>query len=149
MLAVLAQYAPNGLPEGQWAALAGLKRSGGTWGTYKSRLRTAGHLEERGGLFYATDHGVAAAGVVSELPSTAEEVIALWSTKTGMGPVIRLVQAVLDVGGEMQRTDLAEVVSLAEGAGTFGTYLSRARTAGLLATQGATVLLGPAFDGLA
>lgn len=149
MLRILAQYAPAGLPEGQWAALAGLKRSGGTCGTYVSRLRTRGLLERRGDLFYATDAGVSAAGEVQGLPTTAEELIDLWRGKTGMRPVIPLVEAVVwSSSASLTRAELAEACGLTASGGTFSTYLSRARTAGLLADSGDALVPGPAFDGL-
>jgi hypothetical protein len=37
-LAALAGVYPAGMTEPQWAIAAGYKRSGGTWGAYKSRL---------------------------------------------------------------------------------------------------------------
>lgn len=149
MLEVLAQHFPTGLREGQWAALAGLKRSGGTWSTYKSRLRTAGHLRQDGALFYATDEGVAAAGVVPEKPTSVEEVIALWRSKPGMGPVMPIVNAVVWAPKHpVDRAELAEAVGLTASGGTFSTYLSRARTAELIADRDGGLVPGAAFEGL-
>lgn len=149
MLSVLAQHFPTGLREGQWAALAGLKRSGGTWSTYKSRLRTAGHLREEGGLYFATEAGVEAAGVVPERPQTVEEVLALWQSKPGMAPVMPLVNAVVWAPSyPVNRSDLADAVGLTASGGTFSTYLSRARTAQLIADRGGGLVPGEAFEGL-
>lgn len=147
MLATLAQMAPSGVTEAQWATLSGLKRTGGTWASYKSRLRVAGHIEEREGLFYATDAGLDAAGVVPAAPTSADEVLALWRSKPGMAPPVRLVEIVLQAG-PMTTEALADEAGLTHGAGTFSGYLSRARTAGLLSTGDGTVNLGPAFDGM-
>ncbi len=135
MLAVLAQHAPSGLREAQWAVLAKLKRSGGTWSTYKSRLRSRGYLNEVGGLYFATEAGVEAAGVVPEMPQTTAEVLEMWRRKPGMGPAIRLVE-VVDRPDGIDRDELAAACALTAGAGTFSSYLSRARTAGLLEVQG-------------
>jgi hypothetical protein len=149
MLAILAQHYPSGVTIGQWAALAALKRSGGTWSTYLSRLRTRGHVEERGGLWYATDAGVESAGVVPEQPSTPEEVLAMWEQKPGMGQPVRIVRSLLEHGGEMERDALAIACDLEASGGTYSTYLSRARTAGLITTddglvRAAETLLRPA-----
>jgi hypothetical protein len=45
-LAALAGVYPAGMTEPQWATAAGYKRSGGTWGAYKRRLKAAG--DDRG-----------------------------------------------------------------------------------------------------
>lgn len=149
MLEVLAQHFPTGLTEGQWAGLSGLKRSGGTWSTYRSRLNTAGFLRREGSLYFATEAGVEAAGVVPERPSTAEELIDLWRGKPGMAPVIPLVRAVvLGPMPRVSRAELAEAVGLTASGGTFSTYLSRAVTAHLLARDGDTIVPGDAFEGL-
>lgn len=149
MLEVLAQHYPTGIREGQWAALAGLKRSGGTWSTYKSRLRTAGHLRQDGALFFATEAGVEAAGVVPERPASAEEVLALWCSKPGMGPVIPLVEAVVFAPRlPLARAALAEHCGLTASGGTFSTYLSRARTAELIADRDGGLVPGAVFEGM-
>ena len=148
MLAILATYYPAGMPEGQWAALAGLKRSGGTWSTYKSRLRTAGYIEERGGTFHATESGIEAAGEVPAQPATVAEVLDTWAGKPGMRPVMPLVEAVIAYGAAMPRDKLAESCGLTASGGTFSTYLSRARTAGLIADASGGLVPGAAFDGL-
>jgi hypothetical protein len=44
ILRVLAQQHPARLAESQWAILSRMKRTGGTWQTYKSRLRSRGQL---------------------------------------------------------------------------------------------------------
>lgn len=58
ILAVLARAYPGGMTEAQWAVAAGMKRSGGTWGTYKSRLRVAGAIKQRDGQWVATEDGL-------------------------------------------------------------------------------------------
>ena len=123
MLGVLAQHAPAGLREGQWAVLAKLKRSGGTWSTYKSRLRTRGHICQEGDLWCATETGIEAAGIVPEMPQTTEGILEMWRHKPGM----RLVEAALE-HGPLDLDELAIAVGLEATGGTFSTYLSRAKT---------------------
>lgn len=139
MLAVLAQHAPSGLREATWAALSSLKRSGGTWSTYRSRLTTRGLIRREGDLYFATDEGLDAAGVVPERPQTTEEVVEMWRSKPGMAPAVRLVEAALEYPDGIEKLELAEACGLTAGAGTFGTYLSRAKTAGLLEVEGSVV----------
>lgn len=137
MRAVLAQHYPRGLQEGAWARLAALKASGGTWGDYKSRLKVRGEVELRtDGLWYATEAGVDAAGVVPAMPSSPAEILAMWESKPGMRQPVRLVRVVVEHGGAMPLDDLAAASGLTVSGGTFGDYLSRVRTAGLLATEG-------------
>lgn len=139
MLQVLAQLSPSGATEAQWAVLAHLKRTGGTWATYLSRLRTAGYVEHRSdGLWYATDDGLLAAGEVPAAPSTPDEVLAMWRGKPGMAQPVRLAAAVME-HGEMTRDELASTVGLTGNAGTFSTYLSRCKTAGLIEVDGTMV----------
>src|SRR5581483_1548417 len=82
-LAVLARAYPGGLTEAQWATLAGLKRTGGTWSTYRSRLRTAGLIEADGALWRATPLGLAAAGDTPPAAETPEERLAMWRRAVG------------------------------------------------------------------
>ncbi len=56
-----------------------------------------------------------------------------------MGPAIRLVEVVVERPDGMDRDELAAACGLTAGAGTFGTYLSRARTARLLEVEGRIV----------
>ena len=82
-------------------------------------------------------------------PETAREVIELWRTKPGMGPAVRLVEIVIESPlGRIGAPELASDAGLTFGAGTFGAYLSRACTAGLLERDGGEVALGEAFEGM-
>ena len=69
MLEVLAQRHPARYTKPQWGLLARIKHTGGTFGTYLSRLRAAGYIEESNGLFGITDSGFAAAVVRISAPA--------------------------------------------------------------------------------
>lgn len=131
-LAVLVASYPAGYTEPQWASLAGFKRKGGTWGTYKSRLRTKELIEQRGYLWFATPAAVEAIGDdLPPMPSTPDERLAMWkSTVSGVGPMLDTLRNFYPklIG----RDDLAQQTGLTAGGGTFGTYLSRLRSNGII-----------------
>jgi len=131
-LGVLARAYPGGMTEAQWSVAAGMKRSGGTWGTYKSRLKTAGLIEQRDGQWLATDAAILALGdKVEAMPAPGAELIEFWISRiSGVGPMLREIARVYPRG--YARTDLATALDMSASGGTFGTYLSRLRSAGLI-----------------
>jgi hypothetical protein len=138
MIQVLADRAPAKFTESQWATLSKLKRTGGTWSTYKSRLLTAGYVEKQGDLWFATDSGVSEFGDASRAPQSADELRQQWKSNLGTGPA-RMIDALL--GGPLDRIELAEACELTATAGTFSTYLSRLRSNGLINVSGSTIEL--------
>lgn len=131
-LAVLAGVYPAGMTEAQWAVGAGLKRTGGTWSAYVSRLRSAGRIEERGDLFFATEQGIAdLGGQIATLPPPGPELVEYWAGKiSGVGPMLRFLAD--QYPNFVTRDDLAAHLDLAASGGTFGAYLSRLRSPGLI-----------------
>lgn len=151
-LAALARIYPAELSEKQWATLAGYAQSGGTWGTYKSALRAAGFVEQLAdGNWRATRAGVAAAGEqIQPLPAPGPERARFWGQKV---PGVRRIVDVLIKRSPHFTTlkALGADVSMAWDGGTFGTYVSRLRSNGLLEEQGKgenkKVRLAPAIMG--
>jgi uncharacterized protein len=131
VLKVLAQRHPARFTVAQWATLSGMSRRGGTWSNYVSKLRVAGYLEEGGGTFGVTRAGLAAADVQQPQPQTPEEVRAMWCASLGAGPA-RLVNALLRARDGLRRDALAAEVGMTPTGGTFGNYLSKLRTNGLI-----------------
>jgi hypothetical protein len=146
-LATLAGAAPAGLTDASWAVLAGFKRTGGTWSTYRSRLRTAGLIELCDKLWHATPAGIAAIGAdVVAMPAPGPDLLALWSSR------IPGVTRMLDVLGKryphfVTREGLASDLSMSPSGGTFGTYLSRLRANGLLEEKGKRLRISPSVMG--
>jgi hypothetical protein len=139
-LASLAAVYPSGLTEAQWSTAAGYKRSGGTWGTYKSRLRGAGLIEQRDGRWFATEAGASAAGEVELPPPPGPELVRWWCAK--LPGVTKLAEALLAAWPEeLDRDELAERVGMAASGGSFGTYLSRLAGPGLIERTGRTIRL--------
>ena len=134
-LAVLARAYPGGLTESQWATLAGLKRTGGTWSTYRSRLKSAGLIEQHGDLWKATELGVAAAGDVPPVAETPEERLAMWKKAVGAaGKLLDVLAGYYPAG--LTKRELAEHCGLEPTGGTFSMYLSRLSGNGLIERNG-------------
>lgn len=130
MLAALAQWSPEGMGEGQMRAHAGLKKSG-TFSAYMSDLRTGAYIEERGGMIYATESGLAYCKTVPSAPQTTEEVLSIWEPKLRDG-ARRMLRVLVDSGGEpVTKEELGERASLSK-SGTFSAYLSDLKTARLV-----------------
>ncbi|MBR0855516.1 ATP-binding protein [Bradyrhizobium liaoningense] len=146
-LAALAAVHPAGMTEAQWAVAAGLKRKGGTWSTYLSRLRTAGRIERRGEEYFATDYGLYALGdAIPTLPPPGPELVAFWKSKlTGVGPMLDVLAG--HYPNAITRDDLATELGLAAAGGTFSTYVSRLRSPGLVQVNGRQIRLAPALMG--
>ena len=132
ILKVLAQRHPARFTMAQWATLAGMKRTGGTWNTYVSRCRSAGYLDEAGGQFGVTGEGMAACGAVPEQPQSSEDVIAMWRTALGSGPSKILDVLVAAHPSLVHRDALAAETGMTASGGTFNTYLSRLSGNGLI-----------------
>lgn len=135
-LAVLAGIHPAGMTEAQWAVAASLKRRGGTWTAYVSRLRAAGRAERRGDLWFATDDGLNDLGSYSiDLPAPGPRLVEFWAAKiSGVAPMLRRLSEVYPLW--ISREQLAQDLSLMASGGTFTAYLSRLRSPGLIEEDG-------------
>lgn len=130
ILAVLASRHPARFTMGQWAVLAKLKKSGGTWNTYVSRLRQAGMLDERDNTFGVSDAGLAAWGGEISTPETPEQIRETWKQSVGSGPAKMIDILAGSYPEAVSKEDLAAAMEppLAPAGGTFNTYLSRLNT---------------------
>ena len=146
ILRVLAQQHPARLAESQWAILSRMKRTGGTWQTYKSRLRSRGLIAQDDREWSVTPEGLAVAGVVPRQPQTPAELRRMW--KEALGSAGRLLDVLLDAGGQLPRNELAARAGLTSNAGTFGIYLSRLRSNDLVSVAGSVVRIADALCGL-
>jgi hypothetical protein len=121
----------------------GLKRSGGTWGTYVSRLRMAGRIAEQGDIFYATEQGIAdLGGDIPTMPPPGPQLVDFWARK--IKAASKLLRYLADqYPNFITREELGSALSLSTAGGTFGTYLSRLRTPGLIEEQGDQLRAAP------
>lgn len=136
MLEAAAMYYPNGVTEGQMAAQAGVKRSGGSFSSYKSNLKTNGFLLERSGLFYATESGMAHLGETPSSPQSTREVLDVWIPKLRPGAQRMLAVLVEEGGNALSYEDLSARSGINSEGGSFSSYLSNLRTAGLAVDAG-------------
>lgn len=134
ILRVLAARAPARFTHAQWATLAGMKRTGGTWRTYVSRLRTQGLIDEQDGTVGLTAAGRRAAGPV-ERPA-AGSVVEGWKRALGTGPSKMIDALVRAHPHPVDQANLADRCGMVVTGGTFRTYLSRLRTNGLIDVKG-------------
>lgn len=139
-LASLAGVYPAGMTEAQWATAAGYKRSGGTWGTYKSRLRGAGLIEQKEGRWFATEAGAAAAGDVELPPAPGPDLVRWWASR--LPGTSKIAEALIEAWPrDLGRDELALAVNMSAAGGSFGTYLSRLASPGLIERDGGVIRL--------
>lgn len=141
MLAVLVSRHPAGFTESQWATMSEMKRTGGTWSTYRSWLRVEGFVEQRDRLWYATQKAV---GEHSGLISQSTDPIVAWKERVG-GKAGEMIDVILE-RGEIHVDQLGAAVGLTTSGGTFSTYLSRLTANGLVTKDRSTGLVRPTSE---
>jgi hypothetical protein len=134
VLRVLAARHPARFTKAQWATLARMKRTGGTWANYVSLLRRAGYLDEWDDTVGLTAAGMAAAGEV-ESPAPGS-VIRQWKEALGTGPAKMIDVLIENYPRAIDRANLADRINMTASGGTFANYLSLLKTNGLVEVQG-------------
>ncbi len=140
MLRELASRHPLTLTRAQLGTLARFTPSGGTFGTYFSRLKGFGLLEEdASGNVRVTPAGLEFVGEVPSAPTSPEEALAMWKRNLKKGAAAML-QAVVDAGPDgISKEELAERTGFTMTGGTYGTYLSILQRNGLVEVRGEQV----------
>lgn len=136
ILRELAARSPAGYSRAQVGALTKFSHKGGTFNTYLSDLRRAGFIEERDGLLFASDAGVAQFGDKPPAPATHDEVMAQWAKALRSG-AYKMLEGIVSAGSDgIHRANLADMVNMTASGGTFNTYLSDLRRNGLISERG-------------
>jgi hypothetical protein len=136
ILRELAARSPAGYSRAQVGALTKFSHKGGTFNTYLSDLRRAGFIEERDGLLFASDTGIAQFGDIPPTPATHEEVMAQWAKALRSG-AYKMLESIVSAGSDgIHRANLADMVNMTTAGGTFNTYLSDLRRNGLISERG-------------
>lgn len=125
-LQILVDRAPAAFTEAQWATLAGMKRTGGTWATYKSRLKQNGFIEDTASGWRATAFALQTLDRRPLQGSALDQ----WRAALGTGPS-KLIDILEAATGPMSRDALAEAAGMTATGGTFATYLSRLKSNGV------------------
>lgn len=144
ILQVLASKPELKLTKPQLGTLAKMKHTGGSFGTYMSRLRSAGFIVDDGRFVRISDEGIEHIGA-DRLPEplTSEEVLQQWlNTPAISGGAAKMLEILFHLrreGSGLTRSGLAESVGMEASGGSFGTYLSRLRSNGLIQEQNGVI----------
>lgn len=135
MVTSLARMAPLRLTKAQWATVAQMKHTGGTWSTYLGELRRAGLVDENSAGFTLTDVGWDYIGRRPD-PMTAQELQQHYLGILRAGAA-RMLQAVLKAYPDgLTKDQIAATSGVTVGGGTFSTYLGELRRNGLVEQRG-------------
>lgn len=129
ILAVLSQY-PHGKNRRALGTLSGYTASGGSFGTYISRLRGKGCIDGSDPI-RITDEGLTALGAFEPLPR-GEELQSYWLARLGKGEAAILRVLIDRYPDVLSRDELGQLSGYEASGGSFGTYLSRLRTKELI-----------------
>jgi len=130
LLVPLAQAGDRGLTRVQLATLVGLSHRGGTFANYLSTLNTAGLAAREGDTWKITADGRSRVGPVPS-PSAPAELLALWMPRF-TSKTAAMLEHLVKTGSIMSRAELANLIELEGGGGTFANYLSSLRSNGLI-----------------
>ncbi len=115
----------------QVGLVSGYVASGGSFGTYLSALSTAGLIRRDSGTVALTDAGESVAERPAGTPTLAELHDRLRSILPG--PHLKLLNAVIKAGPPgLTNVELGELTGYTASGGSFGTYLSKLSTLGLV-----------------
>jgi predicted transcriptional regulator len=139
MITSLARMAPQRLTKAQWATVARIKHTGGTWSTYLGQLRRAGLIDENDTGFTLTDAGWRYIGHRPE-PMTAHELQQHYLGVLRSGAA-RMLQAAIETYPKgLTKEQLADASNVSASGGTFSTYLGQLRRNGLIEQQGERIV---------
>lgn len=134
---VAAGYGEQGVEKKLLAAICGYPPNGSFYNRI-SDAKMAGAVTVDGTRVYTTPAGTAQYGGQFTVPTTTEEVMALWMPKLG-GAAQKILQYLVDQGGEyVTRQQLAEATGYPLN-GSFYNRISDVRVTGLLVEQGKNV----------
>lgn len=132
MIKILVSKHPMTFTKNQLATFARLSPKSGTYGTYLSRIRNQGLIIEENGVLSASDEALSMFDVTPEAPETSDDLIRMWQSKFN-GGARRMFDVLVEYyPSSITRTELGDRVGLESSSGTFGTYLSRLKSNGII-----------------
>ncbi|MFA6035337.1 MAG: ATP-binding protein [Candidatus Micrarchaeia archaeon] len=132
ILETVASYHPKSITRQQVGTLVGMVPTGGTFCTYLSELQRAGWLELKNGLLAITPEGMTEAGDFQPISRKPEELLNLWAGKFRSGAAKMLREIAERYPKSITKEELGEALNMQMTGGTFNTYLSELRRAGLI-----------------
>jgi hypothetical protein len=147
-LAALAGVYPAGMTEPNGRSPPATSEPAAHGERYKSRLlRQAGLIEKRDGKdWFATEAGANAVGDVEQPPAPGPDLVRWWSAKLPGTP--KIAEALIEAYPEaLTKEELAARVGMSASGGSFGTYLSRLASPGLIIREGGAIKIAPEVMG--
>lgn len=130
MMIALAQR--PGINKRQLGVRAGLAVTGGSFGTYLSKLRTNQWISENGSSIELTGAGAQALGTYALLPE-GRDLLNYWLGELGEGGAGRMLRVLAEnYPGRLTKQELGDATQIEHTGGTFGTYVSKLRTLELI-----------------
>ncbi len=148
MLDVLVRHHPLRLTMGQWATLAGMTKTGGTWRNYLGSLRKAGLINETSAGFGPTLEGLAHVGAVGKGPMTTAEVRETWRGTLRAGARSMLDALINVYPSGITRDELGGLIGMEPSGGTFRNYIGTLKRNGLVEGDG-VLTASPTIMGVA
>lgn len=132
MVEVLVSKYPMTFTRAQLATFAKLSSRSGTYGTYLSRIRGLGLISENDNKMQASEKALKEFDVTPDVPQSSEDLIKMWQSKF-VGGARRMFDVLVEFHPTIiTRYELGMRANLEPTSGTFGTYLSRLRSNGLI-----------------
>ncbi|MCA2338725.1 ATP-binding protein [Mycobacterium avium] len=138
MVEALGRMAPRRLTKAQWAVVAKMRHTSGTWSTYFGELRRAGLIDETSEGFTLTESGFEFLGGRPE-PMSGDDLRQhyLGILRAGAG---RMLQAVIDVyPAGLSREEISARAGIVSSSGTFSTYWGELVRNGLVVQNGSSL----------
>lgn len=136
MVEVLVSKYPMSFSKSQLATFARLSPRSGTYSTYLSRIRSKGLIIEENGMMTASQEALDMFDVVPEAPASSDDLIQMWRSKLNGGARRMFDILVESYPSAVSKEELGFKAELEASSGTFGTYLSRLRSNGLIEVTG-------------
>ena len=132
MVEILVSKYPMTFTKAQLATFAKLSPRSGTYGTYLSRIRGLELISEEGNQIKASEKALREHDVTQDVPQTSEEIIKMWRSKFNGGAKRMFDVLIENYPFNVTKEELGVRANLESTSGTFGTYLSRLRSNGLI-----------------
>jgi hypothetical protein len=147
MLKAAAMFHPNEISRARIGAIAGLSYKSGTFGTYIAKLKSARYITGEGKMFAITEEGLTVAGEVEPLPTDPESLVNIWCDIVKGGAARMLKVLYENHPNAISRQELGEAAKIIYTSGTFGTYMAKLKSYGLIETSGKQVKLSDELFG--